>query len=163
MPYEYKTNGNQTQGMHKTHKENESVRPIVNNIQTQYYKIAKYFNKSLNNLVCLPYTYTTKSSREIAQELNIIQINKHNKMITLDIKNLYVNLPIENILHITKFWLNKHKNENKITEQTLHLLKIILKQNFFQYNNQFFQPEKGIAMRSPISNTIAEIYLQFLE
>ena len=32
----------------------------------------------------------------------------------------------------------------------------------FQYN-QFFQPEKGIAMGSPISSTIAEIYLLFLE
>ena len=50
-----------------------------------------------------------------------------------------------------------------ITEQTLYLLKLILKQNYFQYSNQFFQPKKGIAMGSPISSTIAEIYLQFLE
>jgi hypothetical protein len=42
-------------------------------------------------------------------------------------------------------------------------LKVILKQNYFQYNNQFFQPEKGLAMGSPISSNIAEIYLQFLE
>jgi len=84
-------------------------------------------------------------------------------MITLDIKDLYVNLPVQNILHITKFWLNEHNNINTITEQTLYLLKVILKQNYFQYNNQFFQPEKGIALGSPISNTIAEIYLQFLE
>jgi len=84
-------------------------------------------------------------------------------MITLDIKDLYVNLPIQNILHITKFWLNKHNNSNMITEQTLYLLKVILKQNFFQYNNQFFQPEKGIVMGSPNSSTIAEIGLQFLK
>jgi hypothetical protein len=84
-------------------------------------------------------------------------------MITLDIKDLYVNLPVKNILHNTKFWLNKHNNSNKITEQTLYLLKIILKQSYFQYNNQFFQPEKGIAMGSPFSRTMAEIYLQFLE
>jgi hypothetical protein len=48
-------------------------------------------------------------------------------------------------------------------EQTLYHLKVILKQNYFQYNNQFFQLAKGIAMGSPISSTIAEIYLQFLE
>jgi hypothetical protein len=84
-------------------------------------------------------------------------------MITLDIKDLYVNLPIQTILHITKFWLNKHNNVNTITEQTLYLLKVILKQNYFQYNKHFFQPEKGIVMGSPISSTIAEICLQFLE
>jgi len=58
-------------------------------------------------------------------------------MITLDIKDLHVNLPIQNIVHITKFWLNKHNNVNTITEQTLYLLKVMLKQNYFQYNNQF--------------------------
>jgi len=75
--------------------------------------------------------YATKNSYEIAQELNNSQINKHSRMITLDMKHLYVNLTIQNILHITKFWLDKHNN-NTITEQTLHLLKVILKQNYFQ-------------------------------
>jgi len=50
-----------------------------------------------------------------------------------------------------------------MTEQILYLLNVILKRNYFQYNNQFFQPEKGIAMGSPISITIAKIYSQFLE
>jgi hypothetical protein len=45
----------------------------------------------------------------------------------------------------------------------MQLLEIILKQNYFQYNNQIFQPNKGIAMGSPISSTIAEIYVQHLE
>ena len=84
-------------------------------------------------------------------------------MITLDIKDLYVNLPIQNILHTTKFWLSKHKNINTITEQTIYLLEVKLKQNHFHHNNQFFQTENGIAMGSPISSTKAELYLQFLE
>ena len=48
-------------------------------------------------------------------------------MITLDIKDLHVNLPIQNILHITKVWLNKHNNISTMTEQTLNILKVILK------------------------------------
>jgi len=39
-----------------THKENESIRPIIKNIQATPYKITKYLNKRLNNLICLPYT-----------------------------------------------------------------------------------------------------------
>ena len=116
----------------KFHKEIEPTRPVVNNKQAPFYKIAKYVNKSLNNLINLPYMYTTKNSYEIAQELNNIQTNKQNRMITLDIKVLYVYLTIQNILHVTKFWLNKHNNVNMITEQTLYLLKVILKQNYFQ-------------------------------
>ena len=133
----------------KTHKENERIRPIVSNTHAPSHKTAKYLNKSLSNLMSLPYVYTTKNSYKIAQELNNTQISKHNRMITLDIKDLYVNLPVQNILHITKFWLNKHNNINTITEQTLYLLKVILEQNYFQYNNQFFQPKKALPWDHP--------------
>jgi hypothetical protein len=64
---------------------------------------------------------------------------------------------------ITTFWLSKNSCDNTITEQTLHILEIILKQNYFQYNGQYYHPGKGIAMGSPISSTLAEIYLQDLE
>jgi len=84
-------------------------------------------------------------------------------LITLDIKDLYVNLPVQGIIQITKFWLNKDSCDNTITEQTLHILEIILKQNYFQYNGQYYQPDKCIAMGLPISSTLAEIYLQYLE
>ena len=78
----------------KTHKENEPIRLVVNNTHAPSYKIAKYLNKRFNKLISLSYTYTTKNSYEIALELNNIQISKHNRMIILDIKDLYVNLPI---------------------------------------------------------------------
>ena len=38
-----------------------------------------------------------------------------------------------------------------------------MEQNYFQYDNQYFKPEKGIAMGSPVSGTLAEIYLQLIE
>ena len=38
-----------------------------------------------------------------------------------------------------------------------------MKQNYFQYNEQLCQPEKGIAMGSPISSIMAEVYLQYIE
>jgi hypothetical protein len=40
---------------------------------------------------------------------------------------------------------------------------VILNQNDFQYKETYFKPTKGIAMVSPISSTLAEIYLQFFE
>jgi hypothetical protein len=147
----------------RTHKEDEPIRAVVNNTQAPSYKAAKFLNKKLQNLIYLPDTHTTKNSHEIAQELNNIQINEDNRIITLDIKGLYVNLPIKYILLITEFWLNKCNQDCVTTEQTLHLLEVIQKQNYFQYHNQFFQPNKGIAMGSPISGTLAEIYLIFLE
>jgi len=84
-------------------------------------------------------------------------------MITLCIKDLYVNLPIQNIINITKFWLNKNNNETMVVQQTLNLTTVILNQNYFQYYDRYFKSTKGIAMGSPASGTLAKIYLQFTE
>jgi len=99
----------------------------------------------------------------VVLDLYNIRTNENHTLITLDIKDLYVNLPVQGIIQITKFWLNKDSCDNTITEQTLHILEIILEQNYFQYNGQYYQPDKSIAMGSPISSTLAEIYLLYLE
>jgi len=59
--------------------------------------------------------------------------------------------------------MSSSRAKGLIIEQVLYLLKIILKRNYFQYNNQFYQPNNGIDMGSPIFSTLAEIYLQYLE
>jgi len=38
-----------------------------------------------------------------------------------------------------------------------------MKQNYFQYKDKLYQPEKGIAMGSPKSSTMAESYLQYIK
>jgi hypothetical protein len=100
----------------KTHKENKPIRPVVNNTHAPAYKTAKYLNKKLNNLIHLPYTYTTRNAHEVAEELKTIHTVEHTKIITLDIKDLYVNLLIQSILQTTKFWLNKHNTSTTIEQ-----------------------------------------------
>jgi hypothetical protein len=50
-----------------------------------------------------------------------------------------------------------------VIKQTLELIRVILNHNYFQYKDKYFKPTKGIAMGSPKSSTLAEIYLQFFE
>jgi hypothetical protein len=50
-----------------------------------------------------------------------------------------------------------------VLEQTLDLIRVILNENNFQYNDKHFRPTKGIAMDSPISSIIVEIYFQLFE
>jgi len=78
-----------------------------------FYKVARYTNKRLQDLIGLPYMYNTKNSQEIAEELIKLQINEHTWIITLDIKDMYVNLPIKGLIKTARFWLNKHNNNNK--------------------------------------------------
>jgi hypothetical protein len=47
--------------------------------------------------------------------------------------------------------------------QIFTLLKVILAQNYFTFQQRIYQPEHGISMGSSISGLIAEIFLQYYE
>jgi hypothetical protein len=81
---------------------------------------------------------------------------------TLDIKDLYVNIPLQETTDFTRTQLLKHNNAHT-TNQIISLLETVLRQNYFVFQEQIYQPDKGVAMGSPISGKIAEIFLQHLE
>jgi len=45
----------------------------------------------------------------------------------------------------------------------MSLLRVVLTQNYFTFQQTIYQPTQGIAMGSPISSLIAEIFLQQYE
>ena len=147
----------------KTHKENMPIRPVVNNTCAPSHKIAKFLNKKLKNMEILPNTYNIKNSLEIAQDITKLRPNKHMKLITLDIKDLYTNLPTPGIINATKFWLHSKSHNIEEHKQIITLLKTIMEQNYFQRNDNFYKPHKGVAMGSPLSGTSAEMYLRNIE
>ena len=57
--------------------------------------------------------------------------------------------PHKNIINITKFWLNKNFNQNIIVKQTLELIRVILDQNYFQYNGKYFKPQNAQQLVHP--------------
>ena len=89
----------------------------------------------------------------MAQELEKIHTAKNHKTITLHIKDLYVNLPKQGLIQATAIWMDRNKVGTDTKKQIIQLLKVIIEQNYFQYNNQYFKPEKGIAVGSSISGT----------
>ena len=120
-------------------------------------------NSRIKEYINLPNKCTVENSNELAQELHKINITENHKIVALDIKDLYVNLPKQEIFQSTIFWLDRNNINKKIKEQIIQLLNIIIEPNYFEYNNQFFRPKNGIALGSPISGTLAEIYLQLIE
>ena len=73
-------------------------------------------------------------------------------MITLDIKDLYVNIPIQETLQTARSQLHKY-NDRTFTDQLCSLLEAILNQNYFTYQNQIYRPNKGVAMGSPAQDS----------
>jgi hypothetical protein len=92
------------------------------------YKISKLLVNRLNNLRNLRNHYNAKDSIALANDLTKIKLEENHRMITLDIKDLYVNIPIEETLRIAKTLLLENNNEHT-TKQMITLLEVTLQQN----------------------------------
>jgi hypothetical protein len=136
---------------------------VVDNINAPSYKLAKYTQKKLQDLTKLSNTYNISNSIDVAHQIVQLKCTHKYRMITLDIKDLYVNIPIQDVIQITNMILQYNNKEIVLKQQTAHALNTILLHNYFQYKNNIYQPNKGIAMGSPISGIIAEIFLQHFE
>jgi hypothetical protein len=53
----------------KTQKPNNPIRPVINNIGAPSYKLARFLNNRLHDLINLPYIYAVRYSTELAHEL----------------------------------------------------------------------------------------------
>jgi hypothetical protein len=81
----------------------------------------------------------------------------------MDIKDLYVKIPINHTLSITNKLLKNNQVDKYITKDIMSILKMIKNQNYFQYEGKYYKPTTGVAMGSPLSGILAEIFLQDLE
>jgi hypothetical protein len=134
----------------------------VNNIGAPAYKLSKHLSKTLKDYIHLDYQFNTQNSTTMALELDQPTIHATHRLMTLDISDMYVNIPTHDTLQITKALLNR-QNNTLITGQMIHLLKTALQQNYFKFADTYYQPTQGLSMGSPLSGNIAEIFLQHFE
>ena len=118
--------------------------------------------KILQQSINLNNQYNKNSTAKLANILKDIPIQDNHKMITFDIKDLYTNIPIDETINIMKTKLQQNKNK-QTTQQIITMIKTALLQNHFIFQHKIYQPEQGIAMGSPLSGIVAEIFLQSYE
>jgi hypothetical protein len=81
----------------------------------------------------------------------------------LDIKDLYVKIPINLTLNIVNKLLKNNWTDVCTRRELMLTLRMITNQNYFQYEGKFYEPNSGVAMGSPLSEILAKIFLQHLE
>ena len=65
-------------------------------------------------------------------------------------------------IKIAKNQLLKNNDKQK-TKQIITILKTILEQNCFAFQDMIYHPNKGVAMGWSVSGTMAELFLQCIE
>jgi hypothetical protein len=98
----------------KLHKPGTPIRPIIiiiNWKNTPAYKLAKHIAKLLHNDLQLPYTYNIQDSKTLITELKTIQIDRNTRICSLNIKNMYTNIPRTETTNNTQHIKNQPKHQ----------------------------------------------------
>ena len=148
----------------KLHKPGNPIRPLVNGIGAPTYKLAKFIDNIIKRTTKINNEYAAINTVNFAKKVEGTILQPQDCMISLDIVNLYMNIPKKEAIQCLK---DKLVNEGNLNDQEINqiilLTETILQQNYFMYNNKYYICSTGIAMGGPLSSTISQIYLNKIE
>ena len=147
----------------KTHKNGNPLRPIISQIPTPTYQLAKTLNKIITPYI--PNDYMLTSTNDF---IDVLQTHSNNGIIaSLDVENLFTNVPINETIDIIVEYSYNHPTlpPPKISKNILkELLNLCTREAPFRcpQGNLYTQIE-GVAMGSPLGPTFANFYMSNLE
>ena len=150
-------------GNPKIHKPNNPLRPIISQVPTPTYQLAK----SLNSIISpyIPNRYSINSTNQFIDLLH--SHNGEGIMASLDVESLFTNVPISDTINIISDYMyrNPDKHPPQIPETILRsMLELCTsKSPFLSPSGQYYQQVDGVAMGSPLGPTFANFYMGHLE
>jgi hypothetical protein len=136
----------------KLHKADQPIRPTVNLRNSPGYKLAVYVAKILKQKIRLLIAFNVQNSKILMNDLKQLEVHSNIKACSFDIKNMYTSIPIDKLTNI----IHRLLTHNNIPDEHIHeiiiLTKVILDQNYFQYNNELYSQKEGLAMGAPTSS-----------
>ena len=122
--------------------------PIVSNIGTASYQLAKYLAKLLFPLAQC--NYTINSTKDLMIKIKNEKIPENYEMVSFDVKSLFTSVPLEHTIDIIiKRIYEKHEITTVFTKNEMKkLLPICTKNVHFSFNNDICIHIYGVAMGS---------------
>ena len=150
-------------GLPKTHKQNIPIRPVVSYIGAPTYDLAKHLNNLLKTKSSFKPQYSLKNSLDLIKKIENVNIPQNSKLISLDVDSLFTNVPFEECLNILGNHLERQRLHPGEIYDLINLTRICMQQNYFRFNDQYFRQKEGLAMGSPLSPLMAEIFMDHFE
>jgi len=99
------------------------------------------------------------------KDLSQISFVPELKLSSLDISNMYeyTNIPTKDLIGIIDTLCRKPNLEDKLIREILTITRLIITQNYFSSQGKTYLQGNGLAMGTPTSSILSEIYLKFLE
>ena len=150
-------------GLPKIHKENIPMRPVISSINSVNYKLASWLSKLLSPALNRISGCHLNNTSEFIEKIRKLGID-NNVIVSFDVESLYTNIPVTETINLI---------ENRLPELNLNLpisndifiklIRIVVSECHFSYNNNHYTQIKGLPMGSPISPILANLFMEFFE
>jgi hypothetical protein len=146
-------------GLIKTHKRGHPIRPVVNWRNVPTYKLARLLTQQIGQLAPLPNTYNLNNTTDLIKKLKNTPPLSHYALASLDITNLYTNVPINETRNIISKTLEQLQLNHQTRHELMEWYDVITHQTYFSNNGKILIQEDGLAMGAPTSGPLAEFFL----
>ena len=132
-------------------------RPIISQIGSSTYKIAKFLISFIE-----PFTSNDYTVRDTFHFVSMLDGKDHRLiMASLDVDSLFTNIPLDETIEIVtkKVFAKKHKVNGLSRTDFRRLLSLSTKGTVFLFNGNYYRQKDGVAMGSPLGPVLANAFL----
>lgn len=150
-------------GLPKTHKVNVPMRPITSGIGSAPHKLAGVLAKHLSKLLGTISKCHLKNSGDLIKRIkNSTARNK--QLASLDVTSLFTKVPTDKAISLLREKVTPDNVDLPIPHRDfVDLLELCVKFNYFTFSDQPYRQKFGMAMGSPISAVLANLFMESLE
>ena len=164
-------------GLPRIHKPNCPMHPIVSACGMATYQLAKFLTKILQRYMGITPLFV-KDSKSFSDHLKSVQISEEDELVSFDISALFISVPVPTALDVINHLFCEHIEDPEAKHkygsfrwntiglekyEVMQLLKLVLKNCVFTFQDKFFKQLHGAAMGSPCSPVVANIYMEYFE
>lgn len=149
-------------GLPKIHKPGKKMRPIVSNVNSPCYFLAKWLVKEMKNMPRIE-SASVKNSFDFVDRLKDVEIAEDEMMVSFDVEALFPSIPIEHAIQAFDEYLVLNGVANEKKSVYIQVAKKCMEQNYFQFRGSIYLIEHGTSMGNPLSPLIAELFMAMFE
>ncbi|CAF3925006.1 unnamed protein product [Rotaria sp. Silwood1] len=143
----------------KLHKNNTPMRitcsrdTITSPLSQLIFKIIKELTTTLSGVVC--------NTSNFVKGLADIELDQDDHVASLDIQDLYTNIPVNKAIDIALKRLDESKKLDNLpsTKTDIKDLFLALKNSYCQFNSKFYKQKTGLPIGNTLSPILADLYV----
>ena len=148
----------------KIHKPDVPGRPIISGCEGPTVRLSEYVHVYLKPLIQHIPSYVKDSTDFLKRIFNLNEtLPDKFILITIDVKSLYTNIPNQEGINASIKHLDKYDTKGVNKEMMETMLKLILKNNYFEFNDKYYLQTHGTAMGTTMAVSYANIFMATLE